>query len=89
MADTEVGDTAAMTKTHETPLQTRHFGPVRRPQARYAPPRPRVGAAVSAVVITLAVAIVVIVLPASPPADARTVTLATLTHAARAVLRLL
>jgi len=70
-------------------MQTVHSNPVRRPHARYAPPRPRVGAAVSAVVITLAIAVVVIVLPASRPADEDAVTLATITHAARSVLRLL
>jgi hypothetical protein len=57
---------------------------------RYAPRRPRIGGAASAVAMTAIVAIVLIVLPAtSPPVDDGAVTLATLTHAARSVLGLL
>jgi hypothetical protein len=57
---------------------------------RYAPRRPRVGGAASAVAMTFIVAIVLIVLPAaSSPADEGAVTLATITHAARSAFGLL
>ena len=57
---------------------------------RYSPRRPRIGGAASAVAMTFVVAIVLVVLPAaSAPVDDGAVTMATLTHAARSVLRLL
>ena len=57
---------------------------------RYSPRRPRVGGAASAVAMTFVVAVVLVVLPAaSMPADEGSVSLATLTHAARSVFGLL
>jgi len=55
---------------------------------RYSPRRPRVGGAASAVAMTVVVAVVLVVLPAaSSRVDEGALTLATLTHAARSVLR--
>jgi hypothetical protein len=57
---------------------------------RYAPRRPRIGGAASAVAMTVVVAIVTIVLPAtSAPVGDGAVMLATITHAARTALGLL
>ena len=57
---------------------------------RYAPRRPRVGGAASAVAMTVVAAFALVVLPASSPVvEDAAPTLATLAHAARSVLRLL